>query len=56
MKKQFIVSASGTFFGIYEANTGQEARDLCAVDAGYKSESDMAAQLNQPSELVATEV
>lgn len=50
---QYQVSANGTIFGTYEAATEQEARDLCAQDAGYKSEADMAARLEQPSELVA---
>jgi hypothetical protein len=54
--KNFEVSANGTLFGTYEASTEQEARDLCAQDAGYKSEADMVAQLEQPSELVAVEV
>lgn len=56
MTKQFEVSANGTVFGIYEADDAQGARDACAVDAGYKSEADMAEQLEQASELVATEV
>lgn len=38
---KYIVSANGTEFGTYEANSEQEARDLCAQDAGYKSEADM---------------
>lgn len=50
---KFQVSANGQVFGTYEAATEQEARDLCAQDAGYKSEADMVAQLEQPSELVA---
>ncbi len=50
---KYQVSANGHEFGIYEAATEQEARDLCAQDAGYKSEADMEAQLEQPSELVA---
>ena len=55
MTKQFQVEANGTVFGVYEAEDAQGARDACAVDAGYKSEADMASQLEQPSELVATE-
>lgn len=51
---KFDVSANGHTFGTYEAASEQEARDLCAKDAGYKSEADMAAQLGRPSELVAT--
>jgi hypothetical protein len=50
---KFEVSANGTIFGIYEAATEQEARDMCAQDAGYKSEADMEVQLEQPSELEA---
>ena len=53
MNKQFEVSANGHVFGAYEAATEQEALDLCAIDAGYKSEADMVAQLERPSELVA---
>lgn len=56
MSKQFEVSANGTVFGTYVADDAQGARDACAVDAGYKSEADMAEQLGQASELVATEV
>lgn len=41
---------------IYLANSEQEARDLCAKDAGYESEDDMVARLEQPSELVANEI
>ena len=50
----YQVSANGTIFGEYEAATAQSARDLCAQDAGYKSEADMIDQLEQPSELIAT--
>lgn len=50
---KFQISANGQVFGIFEAATEQEARDLCAQDAGYKSEADMVAQLERPSELVA---
>ncbi len=50
---KYIVSANGTEFGSYEADSEQGARDLCAQDAGYKDEADMAAQLGQTSELVA---
>ena len=53
MSKQFEVSANGHVFGMYEAETEQDARDLCAIDAGYKSEADMVSQLERPSELVA---
>lgn len=51
---KYIVAANGTQFGTYEADSEQGARDLCAQDAGYKSEADMAEQLGQASELVAT--
>lgn len=50
---KYIVSANGTEFGIYEANSEQEARDMCAKDAGYMSEADMVEQLGQDSDLVA---
>lgn len=52
---KYQVEANGHVFGIYEADTAQAARDLCAVDAGYKSEADMVDQLEQASELIATE-
>lgn len=52
----YQVSANGTIFGTYEAQDPQAARDACAVDAGYKSESDMVDQLEQPSELLAVEI
>ena len=53
---KYQVEANGHVYGIYEADTAQAARDLCAVDAGYKSEADMVDQLEQASELIATEV
>lgn len=56
MTKQFQVEANGIVFGIYEAQDAQGARDACAVEAGYKSEADMVARLEQDSELVAIEV
>ena len=54
--KNYEVSANGTVFGIYEADNEQAARDLCAQDAGYESESDMAERLEHPSEVEAIEV
>jgi len=53
---KFQVSANGQVFGFYESETAQDARNACAVDAGYKSEADMVAQLEQPSELEASEI
>jgi hypothetical protein len=52
----YQVHANGTVFGLYDGATEQAARDLCAVDAGYKSEDDMVAQLGQASELVAVDI
>ena len=52
--KTFLVSANGHVFGSYQADSANQARDLCAVDAGYESEAEMVARLAQPSELVAT--
>lgn len=49
----FQVHANGTIFGAYKAASEQEARDLCAQDAGYKDEADMVKQLERPSDLVA---
>jgi hypothetical protein len=51
--QQYQVQANGRVFGTYLATDEQEARDLCAIDAGYQSESDMQDQLEQVSELVA---
>lgn len=53
---KYQVEANGHVFGIYEADTAQAARDLCAIEAGYKSEADMVDQLERASELIATEV
>lgn len=50
---KYEVSANGTVFGIYEADSEQAARDLCAQDAGYESEEEMGKRLEQPSELEA---
>lgn len=51
----YRVEAGNTVMGTYTAESEQEARDLCARDAGYESESDMEIQLGAPSELVAEE-
>lgn len=56
MSQRFEVSANGQVFGVYEAADAQGARDMCAKDAGYKSEADMVAQLERSSELVAVVV
>jgi hypothetical protein len=56
MTKQYEVTANSIVCGVFIAETAQEARDQAAQDAGYKSEADMVAQLEQPSELVAVEV
>ena len=56
MTKRFEVFANGHSFGIYEAETEQDARDACARDAGYESEADMIEKLEQPSQLKAVEV
>lgn len=53
---KYEVSANGTVFGTYEAESAQAARDLCAQDAGYESEADMVRRLEQASALVAVEV
>jgi len=53
---QFEVSANGHVFGIFAASSEQAARDLCAREAGYEDEADMADRLKQASELVAVEV
>lgn len=53
---KFEVSANGQIFGIYEGETGKAARDACAVDAGYASESDMESRLETPSEFEAIRV
>lgn len=52
----YQVHANSTVFGTWEATSEQEARDLCAQEAGYRDESDMEAQTGKPSELVAHEV
>lgn len=56
MSKQFLVSANGTPFGVFEGADEQAARDACAMQAGYASEADMESQLEQASDLVAVEV
>lgn len=49
----YAVGANHVIFGAYPAETKQEASDLCAQDAGYESEQDMAEQLGEPSEQIA---
>ena len=53
---KYQVEANCTNLGIYEAESEQEARDLCAMDAGYQDKADMERELRQKSELVAWEV
>lgn len=45
MNKSFLVSAHGQIFGVYEATSEQQAKDLCAADAGYKDEKNMESVL-----------
>lgn len=51
----YEVSANGTDFGVFEAACEQEARDLCAQEAGYQSERDMELRLDESSALQAKE-
>jgi hypothetical protein len=55
MKKYLIYSAFYEI-GVYEAATEQEAKDLCAIDAGYLSEEDMVSSLEQPWDLLVKEL
>lgn len=54
--RDFLVYTVFYTLGIYQASSAQEAKDLCAIDAGYLSESDMVKRLNQPSELLVREL
>lgn len=49
----YRVEANGTVMGTYTAESEQEARDLCAQDAGYRDEKDMEMQLGEKSQLDA---
>lgn len=53
---RYQVNANAADFGVIEAANEQEARDKAAQMAGYKSEAHMVEMLEQPSEIVATEV
>lgn len=53
---KYEVTANGIVFGVYEANTEEEARNLCAQDAGYDNETDMELQLGQGSQLEARKI
>jgi hypothetical protein len=53
---KYEVSGNDLVFGIYEALSAQDARDAAAIDAGYKSEAAMEAELDAESALVAVEV
>jgi hypothetical protein len=55
MKKYLIYSAFYEL-GVYEAATEQEARDLCAIEAGYLSEQDLVSRLEQPWDLQIKEL
>jgi hypothetical protein len=48
----YRVYANACDFGIIEAATDQDARDMAAQMAGYRSEADMVARLESPSEMV----
>jgi hypothetical protein len=56
IKRYQVLACRGRSFGIYLAADEQGARDACAQGAGYDSEADMIAQIDQPSELVARDV
>jgi hypothetical protein len=56
MNRYQVLARNGRSFGIYLAADEQGARDACAQGAGYDSEADMIAQIDQPSELVARDV
>jgi hypothetical protein len=56
IKRFQVLACRGRSFGIYLAVDEQGARDACAQGAGYDSEADMIAQIDQPSELVARDV
>jgi hypothetical protein len=49
---KYLIYSNFLSFGIYEARSEQEARDLCAIDAGYLSEQDMVSRLEHFSELL----
>lgn len=52
----YNVYANAAEFGIIEAASAQEARDIAAQMAGYKNEADMEEQIGSPSEIIAEEV
>ena len=52
----YNVYANACEFGLIEADTEQEARDVAAQMAGYESEAQMVETLEQPSEIMAEEV
>lgn len=52
----FNTYANACEFGLIEAETAQEARDIAARMAGYESEADMEKQLGHASEIVADEI
>ena len=52
----FHVKANEADFGIIKAGSAQEARNIAAAMAGYASEAEMSARLEQKSEIVAVEL
>lgn len=52
---KFHVYANAADFGVIEAGSAHEARDIAARMAGYESEADMEDQIGQPSEITAVE-
>jgi hypothetical protein len=42
--KQFRITANAVEMGVYSAKTAQEALDAYAMDAGYASYAEVAAQ------------
>ena len=53
---RYNVYANACEFGIIEAASAQEARDIAAQMAGYKNEADLEERLESPSEIIAEEV
>ena len=52
----YNVFANDCDFGVIDANSTQEARNIAAQMAGYKSEQDMESQLDCVSEFVVEAV
>ena len=54
--RKFLIYSQFCTIGVYHAIDEQNAKDLCAQDAGYKDERDMTQRLDENWDLFIKDV